>query len=68
VDPQRPPQSPDDFDRLLMASPNDSSIWLQYMAHHLEVGGGMIYLLNWVQHRKVGKTAFLCKAQIFRIL
>lgn len=30
------PQSADDFDRLLLASPNSSILWLQYMAMHLE--------------------------------
>ena len=35
-DPDRMPTSSDDFDRLALASPNSSILWLQYMAHHLE--------------------------------
>lgn len=30
------PTSADDFDRLLLQSPNSSIIWLRYMAFHLE--------------------------------
>ena len=30
------PVSADDFDRMVLASPNSSILWLQYMAHHLE--------------------------------
>ena len=35
-DPDRMPVSADDFDRMVLASPNSSILWLQYMAHHLE--------------------------------
>lgn len=35
-DPDRTPVSADDFDRLVLASPNSSILWLQYMAFHLE--------------------------------
>ena len=35
-DPERAPKTSDDFDRLVMASPNSSILWLQYMAFHLE--------------------------------
>ncbi|XP_044579907.1 protein RRP5 homolog [Cotesia glomerata] len=30
------PNSPDQFDRLVLASPDSSVIWLQYMAYHLQ--------------------------------
>ncbi|KAK0174487.1 hypothetical protein PV327_010250 [Microctonus hyperodae] len=30
------PNSADQFDRLLLARPNSSIIWIQYMAHHLQ--------------------------------
>ncbi|KAM6105149.1 LOW QUALITY PROTEIN: protein RRP5 homolog [Pterocles gutturalis] len=36
MDPSRQPQSADDFDRLLLSSPNSSILWLQYMAFHLQ--------------------------------
>ena len=36
TDGDRAPTSADDFDRLLLASPNSSILWLQYMAFHLE--------------------------------
>jgi rRNA biogenesis protein RRP5 len=31
------PQSADEFDRLIMASPDSSIVWVQYMAFHLQV-------------------------------
>ena len=31
------PESVDDFERLVLTSPNDSSIWIKYMAYHLEL-------------------------------
>ncbi|XP_064000521.1 protein RRP5 homolog [Pogoniulus pusillus] len=36
MDPNRQPQSADDFDRLVLSSPNSSILWLQYMAFHLQ--------------------------------
>uniref|UniRef100_A0A8C0PH43 Protein RRP5 homolog n=1 Tax=Canis lupus familiaris TaxID=9615 RepID=A0A8C0PH43_CANLF len=36
MDPGRQPESADDFDRLLLSSPNSSILWLQYMAFHLQ--------------------------------
>ncbi|KFP74307.1 Protein RRP5, partial [Acanthisitta chloris] len=36
MDPSRQPQSADDFDRLVLSSPNSSILWLQYMAFHLQ--------------------------------
>ncbi|XP_051656636.1 protein RRP5 homolog isoform X1 [Manacus candei] len=36
MDPTRQPQSADDFDRLVLSSPNSSILWLQYMAFHLQ--------------------------------
>ncbi|XP_053306401.1 protein RRP5 homolog [Spea bombifrons] len=36
MDPNRQPQSADDFDRLVVSSPNSSILWLQYMAFHLQ--------------------------------
>eukprot|EP00731_Ephydatia_muelleri_P020460 Em0013g187a len=35
MDTNRPPETPDDFDRLLVSRPNSSAIWVQYMAFHL---------------------------------
>ena len=35
MDTNRPPETPDDFDRLLVSRPNCSAIWVQYMAFHL---------------------------------
>jgi len=35
LDASRAPQGPEDFDRLLMGNPNDSMLWLQYMAFYL---------------------------------
>jgi rRNA biogenesis protein RRP5 len=37
MDETRTPQCADDFDRLVMASPDSSIIWVQYMAFHLQV-------------------------------
>lgn len=31
----RAPESADDFDRLLISSPNNSALWTQYMAFYL---------------------------------
>lgn len=36
MDPKRQPESADDFDRLVLSSPNSSILWLQYMAFHLQ--------------------------------
>ncbi|KAM6347613.1 protein RRP5 homolog isoform 2-T2 [Alca torda] len=36
MDPSRQPQSADEFDRLVLSSPNSSILWLQYMAFHLQ--------------------------------
>lgn len=36
MDPNLQPQDPAAFERLLLASPNSSLLWLQYMAHHLQ--------------------------------
>ncbi|XP_061888969.1 protein RRP5 homolog isoform X2 [Entelurus aequoreus] len=36
MDPQLRPQDATAFERLLLASPNSSLLWLQYMAHHLQ--------------------------------
>ena len=31
------PETPDDFDRLLLSTPNSSVLWLQYMAYYLHL-------------------------------
>lgn len=31
------PQNADQFDRLLLGSPNDSELWIKYMSFHLQV-------------------------------
>lgn len=36
MDPGRQPESADDFDRLVLSSPDSSILWLQYMAFHLQ--------------------------------
>ncbi|XP_051002694.1 protein RRP5 homolog [Acomys russatus] len=36
MDPRRQPESADDFDRLVLSSPDSSILWLQYMAFHLQ--------------------------------
>lgn len=35
LDSNRPPETSDDFDRLLVSCPNSSAIWVQYMAFYL---------------------------------
>ena len=37
LDPNRQLNSCDDFDRMVLASPDSSAVWLQYMAFHLQV-------------------------------
>jgi len=32
------PQTPDDFDRLLLTDPANASLWVQYMAHYISLG------------------------------
>ncbi len=32
---EREPDGPDDFDRLLLATPNDSALWIRYISFHL---------------------------------
>ncbi|XP_069045275.1 protein RRP5 homolog isoform X2 [Lepisosteus oculatus] len=36
MDPGRRPRTSNDFDRLVLSSPNSSLVWLQYMAFHLQ--------------------------------
>ncbi|XP_062988666.1 protein RRP5 homolog [Elgaria multicarinata webbii] len=36
MDPNRQPQTADDFDRLVLGNPDSSILWLQYMAFHLQ--------------------------------
>lgn len=36
MDPSLRPEDAGAFERLLLASPNSSLLWLQYMAHHLQ--------------------------------
>lgn len=36
MDPSLQPEDAAAFERLLLASPNSSLVWLQYMAHHLQ--------------------------------
>uniref|UniRef100_A0A8C3IK84 Protein RRP5 homolog n=1 Tax=Chrysemys picta bellii TaxID=8478 RepID=A0A8C3IK84_CHRPI len=36
MDPNRQPQTADDFDRLVLSNPSSSILWLQYMAFHLQ--------------------------------
>ena len=35
LDTNRAPETPDDFDRLLVSRPNSSAVWVQYMAFYL---------------------------------
>ena len=35
LEPGKEPESAEDFDRLLLAAPNQSSLWVQYMAFYL---------------------------------
>lgn len=37
LDPNRQLSSCDDFDRMVLATPDSSAVWLQYMAFHLQV-------------------------------
>ena len=32
------PESPDEFDRLIIGSPNSSYLWIKYIAFYLKVG------------------------------
>lgn len=36
MDPNLRPEDVASFERLILASPNSSLLWLQYMAHHLQ--------------------------------
>ncbi|XP_077992848.1 protein RRP5 homolog [Glandiceps talaboti] len=38
MDPNRTPETSDDFDRLVLSSPDSSLVWIQYMAFHLHTG------------------------------
>lgn len=44
------PTSPTDFDRLLLASPNSSLLWIQYMSYYLQLG-------DFEQARSIGQRA-----------
>lgn len=36
LDQDRVPETAEDFDRVVLSSPNNSVLWLQYMAYHLQ--------------------------------
>lgn len=36
LDSERAPEMADDFDQLVLQSPNSSIVWMRYMAFHLE--------------------------------
>lgn len=38
MDSDRPPETIDDFDRLVTTSPNSSIVWIRFMAFHLDAG------------------------------
>lgn len=38
LDPNRSPETADDFERLILGSPSSSYIWVKYMAFHLQLG------------------------------
>jgi len=38
LNPERPAETVEDFDRLLMSSPNSSEVWLRYMALFVQNG------------------------------
>ncbi|KAJ8026191.1 Protein RRP5-like [Holothuria leucospilota] len=38
MDSDRPPETVDDFDRLVTTSPNSSIVWIRFMAFHLDAG------------------------------
>ncbi|KAI6656463.1 hypothetical protein LOD99_1259 [Oopsacas minuta] len=50
LDPNRQPDCAEDFDRLLLANPNSSYLWIQYIAFHL-------HLANVDKAREIGKKA-----------
>ena len=35
MDNERTPETTDDFDRLVLSSPDSSLVWIRYMAYHL---------------------------------
>ncbi|XP_077380962.1 protein RRP5 homolog isoform X2 [Festucalex cinctus] len=56
MDPQLRPQDAAAFERLLLASPNSSILWLQYMAHHLQ--GTQIEQARAVAERAIKTISF----------
>lgn len=46
------PVSPDSFDRMLLAQPDSSELWVKYMAYHLQVKASKYYF------HKVSYTIF----------
>lgn len=37
MDPDREPETIDDFDRGVLSNPDSSALWLKYMAFHIQV-------------------------------
>lgn len=59
MDPNLRPQDAATFDRLLLASPNSSLLWLQYMAHHLQAT--QIEQARAVAERALKTISFRCQ-------
>lgn len=61
LDPERAPETADEFERLVASSPNSSYVWIKYMALHLQMTdvdrAREVSALNVVRHsdRDVGK-------------
>eukprot|EP01103_Thecamoeba_quadrilineata_P014424 TRINITY_DN4306_c0_g1_i1.p1 TRINITY_DN4306_c0_g1~~TRINITY_DN4306_c0_g1_i1.p1 ORF type:complete len:1230 (+),score=295.45 TRINITY_DN4306_c0_g1_i1:314-3691(+) len=52
----RAPETPEDFERLLLSSPNSSYIWIQYITHHLY--NGEIYKARDIVERALKKINY----------
>lgn len=46
ADQESAPKTADQFDRLVLANPNNSLLWINYIAFHLEVGSAQQYVIG----------------------
>lgn len=58
------PEKVEDFDRLVLQSPDSSLVWIRYMAHHLE--GSEIEKAQAVAERALKTISFRYRKAILR--
>jgi len=62
LDTEKEPECAEDFDRLLVSSPNQSSLWVRYMAFYLNTAE--VDKARGVAQRALGTITFTCVGNV----